>query len=71
MHSFMLAQFSLMLRAAGDDDVTECDRCERQAANCFAQHRAAWCEADFQDTANALDLCADQAGNSCCADTQG
>ena len=65
----MLAQRRLVLRTARKDDVAQSDCRERQAANCFAQHRAAWYEADFQDTAHALDFSPSDVRDAGSADT--
>lgn len=60
---------SLLLCTAGDDDMAQSDRCERQAGYCLAQRRIARCKAGLQHTANALELCSDEACDNSRADT--
>ena len=57
MNSFMPAQRDLFLRTAGDDDMAECDRRERQAGYCFAKHGAAGYKTNFHHAADAFDFC--------------
>ena len=69
MHSFMRAMRGLLLGTARNDDMAQSDCREWQAGCSLAQCGATGRKANFQDTADALDLRPDQACNTGSADT--